>query len=146
MKNKKMDIEKISYVDLIDEVATRAAAIHWLEFLHHIGSNELHDYIKYTSSIIKRPDKSNSQLATDIRYINAIEKKDYRAMKIMQATHAINSLDRCSRELLMMKYLNHMNDKEIQKTLKISDRTFRERLRQAYINFAIVLHIEVLKC
>lgn len=134
--------------DLLDEKTTIARARSDLNFLKkYVGNNTLLDYISAMkwSSDEKGGKKSVSFINYDQKLLNAIDKKDFKQSLLDERINAILSLDSPYCELLYKLYVEKLADEEVCNQMDISKATKKRRLREAFIQYAIYLGIEVYK-
>ena len=133
--------------DLLDEKATIIRARSDLNFLKkYVGNNTLLDYISAKwSSDEKGGKKSVSFINYDRKLLNAIGKKDFKQSLLDERINAILSLDSPYCELLYKLYVEKLTDEDVCNQMEISKATKKRRLREAFIQYAIYLGIEVYK-
>ncbi len=137
--------EYIYYLKRIDKRKTKREMMNMLNFLFLFSSDEILDYINYSSSVIAIPDKKNITSSMDKKYLNAMEKKEKKAAEVKMVINGINKLDSPYKDVLLHKYVYKKKVTEICQLLKICERTYRNYLSEAYIILAIKLNMEVLK-
>lgn len=142
-KGKAME-EYIYYLKRIDKRKTKREMMKMLNLLFLCSTEEILDYINYTGSIITVPDKNKLSSSMDKKYLNAMEKKEKKAAEIHMVIEAIKSLNSPYKDVLLQKYVYKNESKKICNLLKISERTYRTYLFDAYIFLAVKLDMEIL--
>ncbi len=131
----------------LDLNKTRAAARKHLRMLgKKVMHQEIMAYINYTSSVISgigdMHDDSDKVLgAMDQMSRDQDEVKDY----VQQVVGCLNKLESDHRDVLLGKYLYHWDQEEMEKYLKKSFSSIRRLIRDAEVDFAILLSCEVMK-
>lgn len=132
----------------LDLRATRKAA---KEHLRIIGKKVMHqnvmEYVSFTSSVI---DGSGSQQHGDVnKVLNAMEKQreDQAAVDhyMVRIINCINRLEDEQRTAILGKYLYKWDHEEMERYMNKSISTIKKLLREAEVDFALLLHCEVLK-
>lgn len=132
----------------LDLRATRKAA---KEHLRIIGKKVLHqnvmEYVSFTSSVI---DGSGSRQHSDVnKVLNAMEKQreDQAAVDqyMVSIINCINRLEDEQRTAILGKYLYKWDHEEMERYMNKSVSTIKKLLREAEVDFALLLHCEVLK-
>lgn len=132
----------------LDLRATRKAA---KEHLKIIGKKVMHqnvmEYVSFTNSVI---DGTGKQHSSDInKVLNAMEKQreDQAAVDqyMVRIINCINRLEDEQRTAVLGKYLYKWDHEEMERYMNKSISTIKRILREAEVDFALLLHCEVLK-
>lgn len=107
----------------------------------------LNDFLSSTSSsVIIMPEKNTLKISKDSQIIEAIDKMDGYRNDVKNLVTLINAIPiERIRLLLIYKYVDKRRDFEICKELSISDATRKRQLRVAYLYFAGLLEMIVVR-
>lgn len=132
------------YIEQIDIRASKRIAKDKLEFLRDfVNDNEVINYLRYTSSIIKNGGiKRRNQ---DVVYLDAIDKKDLKNIEMKWIIDGIVQLEKAEKEIVVDTYVYKLSSVKITKKYKISTATMYRILGEAYLHLACILGIEILK-
>lgn len=134
------------YLEQIDIRASKRIAKDKLVFLRDfVNDNEVINYLRYTSSIIKNGGNGGKRRNQDIVYLDAIDKKDLKSIEMKWIIDGIVQLEGTEREIVVDTYVYKLSSVKITGKYKISTATMYRILGDAYLHLACVLGIEVLK-
>lgn len=136
----------VGYIEQIDIRASKRIAKEKLEFLRdYVNDNEVINYLRYTSSIIKNGGQNSKNRNQDIVYLDAIDKKDLKSIEMKWIIDGIVQLEKTEQEILVDMYIYKLNNNVITTKYKISSTTLWRKLESAYLHLACILGIEILK-